>query len=585
MSRKHTAFQRVFSVITVLFIGAGCLQIGQVYVSSVNSLRNERFCNLHKATDLLKDYAYRELMQADTLEHYEKALQEGIKSEVATPVIPMPHGGLGYHSGITNSMLGTGSFSQGHKQAVSLDDELQVVYRTARPHSGIKNSFSWWPSAEAIYVAAPVIYGGNVIGAVWASSPTEDIYRTAMWATAKVCAVYMLFLLLTIQMIWRFLLSLQKELAAFTAAVATGGSVLVSAATLPELVPLYESVNEARGDVERFFALGTDGMCAISLREGNFLTVNHAWLQILGYTRDEMIGHSVFEFLHPDDALATKKYVCRAKAGKEPQHYENRFRCKDGSYKSIAWRTAVDARKALVYAVGRDMTAHRINEEDMMRLDRMSLAAQLATSISHEIRNPMTTIRGFLQLLCTKYTATTDAKYFKLMMEELDRANGIISEYLSLAKNRPRQMKPTDLVDVIQCVLPLIKADSLLTNKNIDTQFRAVPEIMADERALRQLLLNLVRNGLESMGENKTLTICVYPEHDYVVLQVMDEGAGIPEYVMQKLGTPFLTTKENGTGLGLSVCYRIIEEHNASVSVESSPEGTIFTICFPSSQV
>lgn len=226
---------------------------------------------------------------------------------------------------------------------------------------------------------------------------------------------------------------------------------------------------------------------------------------------------------------------------------------------------------------------HYISEqtEKMARLDRLNLIGEMAASIGHEVRNPMTTVRGFLQYLGKKESLSTYRSQFMLMVDELDRANSIITEFLSLAKNKRMDFKELDLNQVIGDVMPLIEVDALRYNCTIRQSLQKIPLFLADESSMRQLLLNLVRNAIEAMPQGGDIELCTKCQKSQVLLIIRDQGNGIAPDILEKLGTPFFTTKEKGTGLGLAVCYRIVQRHNAVIQVESEVnKGTCFTISF-----
>lgn len=234
----------------------------------------------------------------------------------------------------------------------------------------------------------------------------------------------------------------------------------------------------------------------------------------------------------------------------------------------------------LVMVLGFDVAEKRRLDREIARLDRLNLVGEMAAGIGHEIRNPMTTVRGFLQMLSEKNDCTRYKEYFSLMIEELDRANSIITEFLSLAKNKPVEFKMQDLNRIVKVIMPLISADAMVTDNNIEVELGNIPKLLLDEKEIRQLLLNLVRNGLEAMPPGGALTIKTFCEGGEVVLAVTDHGKGIGPDVLEKIGTPFYTTKENGTGLGLAVCYSIAARHKAAVTVDTGPTGTTFYFRF-----
>ncbi|WP_378954245.1 ATP-binding protein [Pelosinus sp. sgz500959] len=229
--------------------------------------------------------------------------------------------------------------------------------------------------------------------------------------------------------------------------------------------------------------------------------------------------------------------------------------------------------------INRYVKQQRINVE-LSRLDRLNLVGEMAAGIGHEIRNPLTTVRGYLQWYLQKDNYTELRPQFTTMIEELDRANGIITEFLSLAKDRSIKMKLDNINDVIDALLPLLQAEAYNSGHDLQIEKNNLPDIYMDGNELRQLVLNLVRNGFDAMQSSGTLAIKSYVQWDAIILAVSDTGKGIPQSMMDKLGTPFLTTKDNGTGLGLAVCYQIAKRHGAKIDVDTSPDGTTFYVKF-----
>jgi len=221
-------------------------------------------------------------------------------------------------------------------------------------------------------------------------------------------------------------------------------------------------------------------------------------------------------------------------------------------------------------------------DSEVARLDRLRLVGQMAASIGHEVRNPLTTVRGYLQFFAGKCEFTPLASQFQLMIDELDRANGIITEFLSLAHNRALQMKECDLGRLISSLLPLIGSDAIIRGIAVEADLTPGPAtVFADEKEIRQLILNLARNGLEAMAAGGRLTIGTAAAEGGVLLFVADQGPGIDPAILPKLGTPFLTTKETGTGLGLAICYTIAHRHGAAIAFATGPAGTTCTVRFP----
>lgn len=228
-----------------------------------------------------------------------------------------------------------------------------------------------------------------------------------------------------------------------------------------------------------------------------------------------------------------------------------------------------------------DITNRKQTEQEIARLDRLNLIGQMAAGLGHEIRNPMTTVRGFLQMLGAKKECQSYTDYFNLMINELDRANSIITEYLSVAKNNNNKLTMQNLNHIITIMSPLISADASEGGKNLKIELTQIPDLPLDEKGIRQLVLNLVRNALEAMSSSGgTVTIKTFDNNKNIILAVQDEGSGITQEQLEKIGTPFFTTKNNGTGLGLAVCYGIAVRHHAVINIETGPTGTTFYVLF-----
>lgn len=227
-----------------------------------------------------------------------------------------------------------------------------------------------------------------------------------------------------------------------------------------------------------------------------------------------------------------------------------------------------------------DITERKLIEKEMARLGRLELIGQMAAGIGHEIRNPMTTVRGFLQMLSSKDQHIRHRESFELMIQELDRCNSIITEYLSLAKNKRVNLKPLNLNAVIGAILPLLVSEA--NNREITIFFNKenVPDLLLDEKEIRQLIINLVNNGLQAMDSKGILSIRTCVEKSHVILSIEDQGTGIPSELIDKIGTPFVTTKTDGVGLGLAICHSITARHQALLDFSTGANGTTFFVRF-----
>ncbi len=317
--------------------------------------------------------------------------------------------------------------------------------------------------------------------------------------------------------------------------------------------------------------------------EGNIEYVNRKFTEVTGYLPVEITGKNIFRQQYEQSPEECKRVLEIINSGKEWKE-ELLNKKKNGEYywenASVSPFRNYDGTITHLIIMAEDITGRKKVEKEMARLDQLNLVGEMAASIAHEIRNPMTTIRGFLQLLEGKNDCVQYREFYNLMIEELDRANSIISEFLNVARNKVVEKKAQNLSQIINTLYPLIEADIIKTDNRIKLELKDVPDLLLDEKEIRQLILNLVRNGIDAMHPGGEMTIRTFLEGNEVVLSVQDQGKGIEPDVLEKIGTPFFTTKDTGTGLGLAICYSIAARHNACVKVETGPAGTTFYIRF-----
>lgn len=310
---------------------------------------------------------------------------------------------------------------------------------------------------------------------------------------------------------------------------------------------------------------------------------NDASEDLYGFQASKVINKSVTDLMEAETARSIMRMI-KVVDGIDKPHGPEERRVKHGETgEKIVYSTLFPVhlfRGKEFICMDVDVTDKRNFEKEIFRLDRLNLVGEMAASIGHEIRNPMTTVRGYLQLLQKKSVFVDYQGQFGVMIEELDRANQIISEFLSLAKNKSVDKKVNNLNMIINALMPLIHADAIMENKTILVNLSEIPDLLLDEKEIRQLLLNLVRNGLEAMPPGGELVIRTFMENKKVVLAVKDNGTGIPRELLDRIGTPFFTTKREGTGLGLAICYSIASRHQAKLVIDSSSSGTTVRINF-----
>ncbi|MEK3883056.1 ATP-binding protein [Paenibacillus sp. PL2-23] len=218
-------------------------------------------------------------------------------------------------------------------------------------------------------------------------------------------------------------------------------------------------------------------------------------------------------------------------------------------------------------------------KEDLIRSEKNHIVSQLTAAISHEIRNPLTTVRGFIQLMSKKdLTPDQRISYTRYALEGIDQANGIITDYLSFARPSIERKRRIALQDEVQFILPLVQPLALLSNVQIVWEQGADEQpayIWGESNKLQQILLNVIKNAIEAMPEGGSLTISIRPVEDEVIITIRDTGTGMTKEQIARIGMPFYTTKEKGTGLGLMVVISLMQAMNGRLEIQStSSQGT-----------
>lgn len=224
-----------------------------------------------------------------------------------------------------------------------------------------------------------------------------------------------------------------------------------------------------------------------------------------------------------------------------------------------------------------DVSDKKEMEEMMIRSEKMSIAGQLAAGIAHEVRNPLTSLKGFIQLL--QAGVSRKDEYYKIMIDEIEKMETITSELLYISKPMTDNKQKESVAEMIQDVVELLKPQARL--KNIIVEWKQENDLFVhcDRSQLKQVIINLLKNAIEAMDGAGTININVYATGAQTVIDVIDQGPGIPEKIIHKLGEPFFTTKQNGTGLGLMITRQILNRHNAKLDIlKNEGRGSTFKI-------
>lgn len=234
-----------------------------------------------------------------------------------------------------------------------------------------------------------------------------------------------------------------------------------------------------------------------------------------------------------------------------------------------------------------DVTERVKQEIEMKRMEKLRLVGQMAASLSHEIRNPLTVIRGFLQLYANQVAHEDVQSQFQMLIGEIDRVTQIVQEFLALTRDRVGSLREECLTKIVGQLAPLLASEASINGVSLQLDLLDTPPIPLSDNDIKQLLLNLYRNAVEACQTGGIVEISTGVDPvGQPFLRVQDNGCGMPSQVLEKIGTPFISTKENGTGLGIPLCLSVAEAHGAELSFDQAPtQGTIVTVRFPKAKL
>lgn len=321
--------------------------------------------------------------------------------------------------------------------------------------------------------------------------------------------------------------------------------------------------------------------------QGRIVRLNKSMLDFynehLPYTREELQGKPIVELSADLGIEYDQSFIAQVMNGTEVRNEHIQRLGRHWIVNGIPIYDQPNKTFSGVLAIYHDITNYENFKKEMAKLEYLHAIGETASSVAHELRNPATAIRGFIQLLGRK-CKDEHTEYYRIILEELDRMNEIIEEFLSLARNRLIEKKPSDLNAILTSIFPILMADAL--KNDIELSYDLCEDlniINLNPKEIRQLVLNLARNGIEAMSPKGILTVSTNNLENGVELTISDTGSGITPEILDKIFEPFYTSKNSGTGLGLSVCKNIVEGHNGRIDVTSVvSSGTSFVIYLPS---
>ena len=320
------------------------------------------------------------------------------------------------------------------------------------------------------------------------------------------------------------------------------------------------------------------------------LFFNKAAEKFFGYNRKEVIGRDLNVIMSPSCSRNHRQAVMRyvktripGRIGHETEMLASR-RNGDTFPASISFSVTEVNGRLFFTGIVRDMTEKQALQEQIMRSERMAALGQLAAEITHEIKNPLMLIGGFAQQLSRVIDDKQNLKKVNIITDEVKRLERLLADLREFHLPKTIASEKVDLKELLQEIYFMLKDDC--EKKNIRTELKIDDKallVTGDKYSLKQVFLNLFKNSMDAMEHGGVLSIQTSLIGDQVEITVADEGCGIPEQDKEKIFSPFFTTKKHGTGLGLCISKRIIEEHaDSSLSMKSKEgKGTSFKISLP----
>ncbi|MEH6991879.1 ATP-binding protein [Neobacillus drentensis] len=350
------------------------------------------------------------------------------------------------------------------------------------------------------------------------------------------------------------------------------------------LSDMYRMV-EASESKYRLIAENTSDLIMVMDKEHSLTYFSPSHEVVLGYKCSELEDVKLCRFLHPDDVELFQSTIDRMFESKESILIEFRLHHTSGHWIEFESRCVPvkgdnDDIEHIVI-ISRDISERKQAEELLLQSEKLSIVGELAAGVAHEIRNPLTTIKGFVQL--NKWENGAD-EINDLLLSELARIETITSEMLTLGKPQAVQLHRTNIRELVENTLELLSPQAHLENIQFKLCVDESPFFITGEKnQLKQVFLNVLKNAIEAMPEGGNIHIHLQKgEQGECVLTFQDEGCGIPEELLPRLGEPFYSLKEKGTGLGLMICNKIIKQHHGSITYQSkAQQGTLVEIKLP----
>ncbi len=581
--------------LAIMMISLPTMLIGYIVeVQGRDALLQEKQIKLYAVTNLL-DQAL-----AESFERYPnlpreqriKALNEQL-SPITDEITKAFSGvGAGYYNRELDAII-TYAPQQlyGKAVGVTIDEEHpgRTVMATGRPL--VKSGSQ--VRGNIMNAMKPIERDGKILGYIWANELSNDIDQQALKMDISIIIVICLGMFCSVLLIVIF----SRRFASDIDTIKTGLAELplnLNTKLPPlkgEMGEISDSVNalsralrEAKTLNELIIENAADGVIAVDT-DGCVTMINPAAEEITGYSQKESMGKPY------ENVFGGRGYrspiLDTLEHGIDHVALEVDYPAKHQVIQiSVSTSQMHNAQGEIIGAlvIFSDLTAKKEVQRRIERAERLATLGELMAGVAHEVRNPLTAISGFVQILKDSEQDPQRLEYTQIILKEVHSINRVIQQLLDFARPRPGLYQKIYLNHIINETLVLIKTKGVEARIDFDVILdHSLDAIDADGEMLKQVLLNLLINAVQSISARGQITISTQAVgQDKQMIKIQDDGCGISDDIKAKIFTPFYTTKPSGTGLGLSISQRIITSHDGDITLESQPnQGTTFTIVLP----
>jgi len=351
--------------------------------------------------------------------------------------------------------------------------------------------------------------------------------------------------------------------------------------TIPPQSQEFYNMASLPSSILKWIDRNMSGFVTLWDEHGRIIYVSKAVEQVLGYKVSELLGTKWHELIPANDVSYIENHLDETKNAKQVFNINvQNIYGKNIWTENLVSAIADESGNHYYISSTKDITDKKEAEEMMIRSEKMSVAGQLAAGIAHEIRNPLTSLKGFLQLL--QAGVSREDAYHNIMVDEIEKMENITSELLFISKPMTDHKEMVKLPEMIEDVVTLLQPEAKLKNIEIKMKQISSQNVNCDRSQIKQVFINILKNAIEAMDAPGCIKISSQLQKQGMAIDISDEGPGIPEEIIHKLGEPFFTTKQNGTGLGLMITRQILERHEGKLEILQNEEtGSTFKVILP----